>query len=88
MVEIPQSHARAVQFSERLHGAIVERRLRHPAHPELDRHVAQAVARPTGRGWRVDKVQREHQIDGVVALAMAVERASHRPAPVALLGWL
>ena len=88
MVEFPQSHARMVPASERLHAAIAECRLQHPGHPALDRHVADAITRPTGRGWRLDKSARDAQIDAVVAFAMAVERAEHRPAPVRLLGWL
>jgi hypothetical protein len=55
---------------------------------DLDRHAAAAVARPTGRGWRLDKSERGAQIDAVVGLAMAVERAEVKPAPVALVGWL
>ena len=50
MVAFPQSHARLVPASERLHAAVVEKRLQHPGYRELDRHVAHAVARPTGRG--------------------------------------
>jgi phage terminase large subunit-like protein len=69
-------------------GDVVEGRLRHPGHPDLDRHVAQAVARQTGRGWRLDKSERSAQIDAVVALAMAIERAEARPEPVQLVGWL
>lgn len=89
LVAFPQSHARMTVASERLHSAIVERRLRHPAHPDLDRHVGQAVARQVaGRGWRLDKTDPAHQIDAVVALAMAAERAEHKPAPAQLVGWI
>jgi phage terminase large subunit-like protein len=84
----PQSHARMTVASEGLHSAVVEGRLRHPGHPDLDRHVAAAVARKTGRGWRLDKIARDAQIDAAIALAMAVERAQFRPEPVQLLGWL
>jgi phage terminase large subunit-like protein len=74
--------------SERLHAAIVEGRLRHPDDPALNSHVRQAVARDTPRGWRLDKLKSRDQIDAVVALAMAVEAAENKPAPVELLGWL
>jgi hypothetical protein len=69
--------------SERLLAVIVERCLLHPGDPELDRHVASAVAKPTGRGWRLDKgdPSADAQIDAVVALALAVERAD-APAPL------
>ena len=89
-VEFPQSASRMTAASERLHAAIVEGRLRHRGFPDLDRHVAQAVARqvPGGRGWRLDKSDHAAQIDAVVALAMAVERAEVRPAPMRLVGWV
>jgi phage terminase large subunit-like protein len=66
----------------------VEGRLTHPGHPDLDRHVAQAIAKQTGRGWRLDKATRSAQIDAVVALAMAVERAEYREPEPELVGWL
>ncbi len=88
VTEFPQSNARMGPASERLHAAIVERRLRHPDNPALNAHVRQAVARDTPRGWRIDKLKSRDQIDGVVALAMAVE-AAEQPAPtVELLGFL
>lgn len=88
MGDFPQSSARMIPASEPLHAAIAERRLRHYGDPDLDGHVAAAVAKPTRRGWRLDKSERSAQIDAVVALAMALERAEHRPAPVQLVGWL
>jgi phage terminase large subunit-like protein len=88
MVAFPQSHSRMTVASEGLHSAIVEKRLRHPGHPALDSHVAQAIAKKTGRGWRLDKAGRGAQIDSTIALAMAVERASCQPEEVRLLGWL
>jgi phage terminase large subunit-like protein len=88
LVDFPQSHSRMVPASEGLHAAVVEQRLRHPGHPALDRHVANAIAKATGRGWRLEKGGRDVQIDAVIALAMAVERAQ-APRPVArLLGFL
>ena len=88
MVSFPQSHARMVPASERLHSAVVEKRLRHRGEPDLAKHVAGTIAKQTGRGWRLEKSERQAQIDALIALAMAVERAEARPAPVRLLGWL
>lgn len=88
LVEFPQSASRMTRASEGLHAAIVQRRLQHPAHPELDQHIASAIARRTGRGFRLDKAIKDDQIDGAIALAMAVERAEYRPEPVQLLGWI
>lgn len=67
------------------HGHRHERRLRHPGHAGLNHHVASAVARKTGRGWRIDKLSDERNIDAAVALAIAVERAQvAAPEPVRL----
>ena len=75
--------------SERLHALVVEGRLRHPGVAELDRHVANAVAKPTPPGWRLVKSAEAAQIDAVIALAMAAERASTAaPPPAKLLGWI
>jgi len=88
VVPFPQSNVRMVPASEGLYAAVREGRLRHPNDPELNRHVAHAVAKKTARGWRLDKVKSGDQIDAVVALAMAVERAEAKPEPVELVGWL
>src|SRR5581483_7235587 len=39
------------------------------------------------RGWRIDRAGAA-PVDGVVALAMALDRAQHVQAAVGLLGWL
>ena len=88
VVQFPQSHSRMTAASENLHRVIVEGKLTHPGHAELDRHVAAAVARKTGRGWRLDKLTKAAQIDAVVALAMAAERAEARPEPARILAWV
>lgn len=88
VVEFPQNHARMTAASENLHRLIVEGKLTHPGDPELDQHVAAAVAKQTGRGWRLDKLTKDAQIDGVIALAMACERSEVKPNPVRLLGWV
>ena len=88
VTEFPQSNARMGPASERLHVAIVERRLSHPDDPALNAHVRQAIARETPRGWRLDKLKSRDNIDAVVALAMAVESAESPTPAVELLGWL
>ena len=84
----PQHDARMIPASQSLHDAITERRLVHPDDPELNAHVAAAIARHGRRGWRPDKANRSDKIDAVVALAMALDRLESRPAPTRLLGWL
>jgi len=88
IMDFPQSNARMGPASERLHAAIVERRLTHRDDEALNRHVRQAIARDTPRGWRLDKLKSRDTIDAVVALAMSVEATEAPVASVELLGWL
>ncbi len=64
------------------------RACQHQGDAQLDAHVAAAIAKPTGRGWRLDKLGRGTQIDAVICLAMAVERASYVSEGVKLLAWI
>jgi phage terminase large subunit-like protein len=87
-VEFPQTDVRMIPASQTLYSAIVERRITLPDDRELTRHAADTIARHGRRGWRIDKPRKEINIDGVVALCMAVDRHEHQPAPVELVGWL
>jgi phage terminase large subunit-like protein len=84
----PQHDARMIPASQRLYDAIVEGRIVHPNDPQLNAHVAAAIARHGRRGWRIDKANRSDKIDAVVAMCMALDRLENRPAPVKLLGYL
>ncbi len=88
LVEWPQSESRMTRCSENLHRLVVEQRLRHPGVAELDRHVANARAKATPRGWRLTKSSESAQVDAVIALAMAAERVEQRPEPLELIGWV
>ena len=88
MSAFPQHDARMIPASQRLYDAIVEGRLVHGNDPQLNAHVAAAVARHGRRGWRVDKANRQDKIDAVIALTMAVDRLENRPQPTRLVGWL
>jgi phage terminase large subunit-like protein len=88
VVSIPQSPSRMIPASERLYRAVIEGRIRHPNDPALNSHVANAIAKDSPSGWRLDRAHRSAHIDAVIALALAVERAEAKPEPVALLGWL
>jgi hypothetical protein len=46
------------------------------------------LAKHSRRGWRLDKPSPRIHIDGVIALAMALDRAENQPQPAELLGWL
>ena len=60
-----------------------------PDDPTLAQHAANAVARHGRRGWRLDRPSRTagDNIDAIVALAMAVDRAEHRSAGLEVVGY-
>jgi phage terminase large subunit-like protein len=86
----PQTDVRLIPASQRLYDAVLEQRLVHPDDPRLNAHVHAAIARHSRRGWRIDRPSRGAgaQIDGVMALLMALDRSQHVEPPVRLLGWL
>jgi phage terminase large subunit-like protein len=86
----PQTDVRMMPASARLHAAILERRLVHPDDPRLNAHVHAGIARHSRRGWRIDRpgTAAGEQVDGLIALAMALDRCEQKPAPMAFLGWL
>ena len=90
LVEWPQTATRMARCSEHLHGLVIEQRLRHPGHPALDKHVANAIAVPVHghRAWRLSKSADAAQIDALIALSMAAERASQPRRTPQLVGWL
>jgi hypothetical protein len=47
-----------------------------PGDPELDRHAANVVAKPTPRGWRPVKNAEAAQIDALIALAISAVRTA------------
>jgi phage terminase large subunit-like protein len=88
VTQFAQSDSRMIPASDRLYRAVVEKRLVLPDHEELRQHAANAVARHSRRGWRLDAPSREANIDAVVALAMALEHAEQEPGDVELRGWI
>jgi phage terminase large subunit-like protein len=88
MVEFPQTNVRMVPASEQLYSAIIEKRLRHANDADLNAHVAAAIAKQTPRGWRIDKSSESDQIDALVALAMALDRATQPQRPAQFHGWI
>ena len=88
VVSWPQSESRMTRCSENLARLVIEQRIRHADHPTLNAHVANAIAKPTPRGWRLVRGGGESQhIDGVIALAMAAEMAEKQPPVARVLGW-
>jgi hypothetical protein len=66
----------------------VEKRLVLPDHGEMRQHPANAIARHSRRGWRLDSPGRDANIDAIVALCMALERAEQQPGEVKVLAWI
>jgi hypothetical protein len=84
----PQTDVRMIPASARLHAAIVEQRLVLPDDPELAKHAADAIAKHSRRGWRLDKPTKRTHIDALIALTMALDRVENQPAPVEVIGWI
>ena len=87
-VAFPQSDARMIPASSRLHAAVVERRLSCRTCDELHAHAANTIASHSRRGWRIDKPDARTPNDAIIALGMAVETVENRPEPVKLVGWV
>ena len=77
-----------VPASAVLYDAITEKRITLPPDAALAQHAAGAIAKQSRRGWRIDKPNSRVQVDGVIALCMAVDRQANQPAPAELLGWI
>ncbi|MEJ7787447.1 MAG: terminase large subunit [Solirubrobacteraceae bacterium] len=89
VLTFPQTDVRMVPASLRLHAAIVEKRLTLPDDREFAQHAANTIAKHSRRGWRIDKASPRDNMDAVVALCMALERAEQpAPEPVRFVGWL
>jgi phage terminase large subunit-like protein len=88
VTEVSQSDGRMIPASNRLHAAIVERRITLPDDPKLAAHAANTVARHSRRGWRIDKPNDRTHIDAIVALALAVDAFENKPPPVKFYGFV
>jgi phage terminase large subunit-like protein len=87
-VSFAQTDALMIPASDALYRAVVEKRLTLPDHDELRQHAAAAIARHSRRGRTLDKTSRSDNIDGVVALCMALHQVENQPEPVEVVGWL
>lgn len=71
----PQSHARMVPASQDFYERVTDGYIRHDGDREFSRHVTNAIAIETARGYRIDKSKAKHHIDAAVAACMAVSIA-------------
>jgi phage terminase large subunit-like protein len=87
VIVAPQTDARMIPASARLHRAVVEKRLVVPDDERLRIAAANAIAKTSRRGWRLDG----EDIAPVIALALALDSAEAvrpEPAAVELLGFI
>ena len=79
MIEFPQSGARMIPATERFYEAVMNKALSHSGHPDLARHIGNAVIRRTTHGGHLQKDAKgsPRKIDLAVAAVMALERAAH-----------
>jgi phage terminase large subunit-like protein len=77
MIEVPQSVERMTAVVGTLLEVIKRSELRHSGEEGLTTHVLNAVARINERGFTLQKSKSRGRIDGVIALALAVDRALH-----------
>jgi phage terminase large subunit-like protein len=78
MVEVPQSVERMTVACGGLLEVIRRAEIRHDGDPTLTTHVLNAVPRMNERGFTLQKSKSRGRIDGCIALALAVERASRQ----------
>jgi phage terminase large subunit-like protein len=82
MVEIPQSPERMTPVVGSLLELIRRGELHHDGDAILGQHVLNAVPRFNERGFTLQKSKSRGRIDGVIALALAVDRAMREELPV------
>ena len=91
LVEFPQTDSRMAPATSRLREAIGAGRIAHDGDAELAAHVLAGVLTESERGPRISKRKARAAVDGLVALAMAVERLEGREPdddiPPLLVAW-
>jgi hypothetical protein len=81
MVRFARSDPRRIPASQRRHNAVVEQRLTLPPDCELRQHLSNTIARHTARVATGSSPPAREEIDGVVALAMALRGRSSGRGP-------
>lgn len=78
MVEVPQSLERMTPAVGDLYALLMEGRVTHGADPQVEQQVLNAIPRLNERGFTLSKGKSRGRIDAAVALALAVDRATHK----------
>ena len=74
IVEFPQTDSRMVPGTELLYEVVMDRDLEHDGDPILRRHMENAAAQETGRGWRLAKRKAKLPMDAAISTLMVVAR--------------
>lgn len=78
VIEVPQSPERMTPIIGNLYERIMTRQLSHDDDEVLEAHTLNAVPRFTERGFTLQKSKSRGRIDGIIAVALAVDRAVNR----------
>ena len=87
MAEVPQSVEKMTPICGSLLEIIKDRKLHHDGDEAFSTHVLNAVPRFNERGFTLQKSKSRGRIDGVIALALAIERALHHESSEVLAAW-
>lgn len=87
MVEVPQSVEQMTRVCGSMLETIKRSEIRHDGDDVLATHVLNAIPRFNERGFTLQKSKSRGRIDGVIALALAVDRAVHHVEKEPLVAW-
>jgi phage terminase large subunit-like protein len=88
VVEVTQHDARMVPAFQQLTDPVNAGRLVHGNDPALNAAVENSVQTQTRRGARIGKASERLRNDVLIALVLAVHRATQRPQTARLVGWI
>lgn len=88
VVEVPQHDARMVPAFQQLTDLVNAAKLVHGNDPALNAAVEASVQTQTRRGARIGKASERLRNDVLVALTLAVHRATVKPQKARLVGWI
>jgi phage terminase large subunit-like protein len=88
VTEVPQHDARMVPALQQLTDLVNSGRLVHGDEPALNAAVENSVQVQTRRGARIGKASERLRNDVLIAVALAVHRAQHKPQQPRLVGWI
>ena len=80
MVQFPQSAARMIPACGNAYEMIVAKKIAHDGSPLFTDQVLSAAQRMSANGWTLSKGKSKRKIDSCIAMVMALDRATRKPA--------